>query len=192
MLQARARAGLPAKGLVPPVAAWQKRGMSAPIVLSLDSPSPEHSAAIARNLAPALRAGDAVLLSGPVGAGKSHFARALIQARLAVLGRMEDVPSPSFTLVQSYDLGDVELWHADLYRLHDPHDCLELGLEEAFESAICLIEWPDRLGRFAPADALHLELQPGAAGDDSRKLVFRATAPRWEDMLERLRAQVAQ
>ncbi|MCC5991625.1 MAG: tRNA (adenosine(37)-N6)-threonylcarbamoyltransferase complex ATPase subunit type 1 TsaE [Rhodobacteraceae bacterium] len=165
--------------------------MCVPVALSLDSPSPEHSAAIARNLASSLRAGDVVLLSGPVGAGKSHFARALIQARLAALGRMEDVPSPSFTLVQSYDLGDVELWHADLYRLHDPHDCLELGLEEAFEAAICLIEWPDRLGRFTPADALHLQLQPGAAGDDSRKLDFRATAPRWQAVLDSLRGQAA-
>jgi len=111
-------------------------------------------------LAPRLRAGDAVMLRGPLGAGKSHFARALIRARL---GRMEDVPSPSFTLVQVYDAGDTEIWHADLYRLSHPDDVLELGLVEAFATAICLVEWPDRLGPMIPADALHLTLS--AQGD---------------------------
>ena len=76
---------------------------------------------------------------------KSHFARALIQSRLAAIGRFEDVPSPTFTLVQCYDLGSVDLWHADLYRLTSPSECDELGLVDAFESAICLVEWPDRL-----------------------------------------------
>lgn len=106
-------------------------------------------------LAPRLRAGDAVLLHGPVGAGKSHFARAFIRARL---GRMEEVPSPSFTLVQVYDDGDTEIWHADLYRLSRPDDVLELGLIDAFDTAICLVEWPDRLGPLIPPDALHLSL----------------------------------
>jgi tRNA threonylcarbamoyladenosine biosynthesis protein TsaE len=111
-------------------------------------------------LAPRLRAGDAVMLRGPLGAGKSHFARALIRARL---GRMEDVPSPSFTLVQVYDTRDPEIWHADLYRLSHPDDVLELGLVDAFAIAICLVEWPDRLGPMIPADALHLTLS--AQGD---------------------------
>jgi tRNA threonylcarbamoyladenosine biosynthesis protein TsaE len=111
-------------------------------------------------LAPRLRAGDAVMLRGPLGAGKSHFARALIRARL---GRMEDVPSPSFTLMQVYDAGDTEIWHADLYRLSHPDDVLELGLVDAFATAICLVEWPDRLGPMVPADALHLTLS--AQGD---------------------------
>lgn len=111
-------------------------------------------------LAPLLRGGDAVMLHGPLGAGKSHFARALIRARL---GRMEDVPSPSFTLVQVYDAEDTEIWHADLYRLSHPDDVLELGLVDAFATAICLVEWPDRLGPMIPADALHLRLS--AQGD---------------------------
>ena len=99
-----------------------------------------------------LRAGDCLLLEGQIGAGKSHFARAFIQARL---GRAEDVPSPTFTLVQSYQ-ADLEIWHADLYRLSHPDEVLELGLEEAFDSAICLIEWPDRLGSLLPKGALRL------------------------------------
>lgn len=118
------------------------------------------TAALGEHLAGLLGAGDTVLLEGPIGAGKSHLARALIRARL---GRMEDVPSPSFTLVQTYDADGVEIWHADLYRLSHPDEVLELGLEDAFATAICLVEWPDRLGSHIPPDALHLRLS--AQGD---------------------------
>ena len=148
-------------------------------------PSPDVTARLAAQLGARLRAGDVVLLSGPVGAGKSHFARALIQSRLAALGRYEDVPSPTFTLVQSYDLGDTEIWHADLYRLTDPHEIIELGLEQAFDTAICLVEWPDRLDTSSPAQALHLSLQPGD-GPDDRMLVFSGPAPCWAEMLAAL------
>jgi tRNA threonylcarbamoyladenosine biosynthesis protein TsaE len=107
-----------------------------------------------------LQAGDCLLLEGQIGAGKSHFARAFIQARL---GRAEDVPSPTFTLVQSYQ-ADVEIWHADLYRLSHPDEVLELGLDEAFDSAICLIEWPDRLGSLLPKGAMRLRFTPEGEG----------------------------
>ncbi len=142
------------------------------------SPSPEATADIAAQLGASLVAGDVVLISGPVGAGKSHFARALIQTRLASLGRFEDVPSPTFTLVQTYDLKEVELWHADLYRLSHPDDILELGLDQAFEDAICLIEWPERLGPLIPEGALHLSLTP-ADDPEARDLVFASKAARW-------------
>ncbi|TXI01245.1 MAG: tRNA (adenosine(37)-N6)-threonylcarbamoyltransferase complex ATPase subunit type 1 TsaE [Pseudorhodobacter sp.] len=120
--------------------------------LSLYLADADATAALGQWFAPRLRAGDTLLLEGAIGAGKSHFARALIQTRL---GRAEDVPSPTFTLVQTYQ-ADVELWHADLYRLTHPDEVLELGLEAAFDSAICLIEWPDRLGRHTPTRALRL------------------------------------
>ncbi len=109
---------------------------------------------LARVLAPRLRAGDTVLLEGPIGAGKSHFCRGIIRSRL---GRDEDVPSPTFTLVQTYE-DDPDIWHADLYRLTHPDEARELGLEEAFETAICLVEWPDRLGRYAPPGAIRIRL----------------------------------
>lgn len=108
--------------------------------------------ALAGQIAPRLRAGDTLLLDGSIGAGKTTFARALIRARLG--HPEEDVPSPTFTLVQTYQADDVEIWHCDLYRLLDSQDVLELGLEDAFATAICLIEWPDRLGSDRPADAL--------------------------------------
>lgn len=115
---------------------------------------------LGRCLADVLKAGDTVLLEGSIGAGKTQFCRALIRARL---GRMEDVPSPTFTLVQTYE-ADVEIWHADLYRLTHPDEALELGLEEAFDQAICLVEWPDRLGSHQPAGATGITLAPDGAG----------------------------
>jgi tRNA threonylcarbamoyladenosine biosynthesis protein TsaE len=106
----------------------------------------------------ALRPGDVLLLEGPLGAGKSALARAAILARLAEEGRVEETPSPTYTLVQTYPSPRGDIWHADLYRLSGPGEALELGLTEAFGDAICLIEWPDRLGAFAPARAMRLRL----------------------------------
>jgi tRNA threonylcarbamoyladenosine biosynthesis protein TsaE len=115
--------------------------------------SEEQTAMLARRIAAVLGPGDTLLLAGEIGAGKSAFARALIQARL---GRAEDVPSPTFTLVQTYEHPDADIWHCDLYRLSQPDEVLELGLDTAFETAICLVEWPDRLGPLAPPTALCL------------------------------------
>lgn len=161
--------------------------MTSPAPLRLDRTlhlaDADATAAFAAGLAPALQAGDCILLSGPIGAGKTHFCRSLIQARLAALGRFEDVPSPTFTLVQVYDAGDVELWHTDLYRLTGADDLLELGLEEAFDEAICLVEWPDRLGASAPANALSLMLSPDDEGE-GRTAHLAATSGRWADLLK--------
>lgn len=114
------------------------------------------TAALARMLAATTRPGQTILLDGPVGAGKTHFARAFIRARQG--DAAEDVPSPTFTLVQTYDDPQgTEIWHADLYRLTDPSELAELGLDEALTDAICLIEWPDRLERL-PDGALMLSI----------------------------------
>lgn len=118
-------------------------------------PDAAATAALGAKIAPLLVAGDTILLSGDIGAGKSCFARGLIRA---LIGADEDVPSPTFTLVQIYDAGPVPIWHCDLYRLDGPEGVTELGLDAAFDIAICLIEWPDRLGDLAPPDALHLHL----------------------------------
>jgi len=135
----------------------------------------------ARRLAPHLRAGDVLLLEGPIGAGKTHFARALIQCLLA---EPEDVPSPTFTLVQTYDGADFEIWHADLYRLTHPDEALELGLTEAFETALCLVEWPERLGADRPKTALTLLF--GVEPDDTRRLAFHSADDTWRARLKGL------
>lgn len=139
----------------------------------------EETSAFARALAPSLGAGDVILLHGDLGSGKTHFARALIQERLARAGLTEDVPSPTFTLVQVYDDGETELWHCDLYRLGGPEDVIELGLDEAFSTSVCLVEWPDRLQDLTPEGALDLTLRmTDEAG--RRKAVFESADPAWE------------
>jgi tRNA threonylcarbamoyladenosine biosynthesis protein TsaE len=136
--------------------------------------SPEQTTDLAETLAPRLLEGDVLLLSGPVGAGKSHFARSLIRWRMRRADALEDVPSPTFTLVQSYPLPDGEIWHADLYRLSDPDEVEELGLSVAFEEVICLVEWPDRLPN-PPDGALLLDFTTGD-GPDTRNL--KITGPK--------------
>nr|WP_232236978.1 tRNA (adenosine(37)-N6)-threonylcarbamoyltransferase complex ATPase subunit type 1 TsaE [Thiosulfatihalobacter marinus] len=140
--------------------------------------SPEETTALARQIAAILAPGDVVLLEGDIGAGKTHFARSLIQSLLQV---PEDVPSPTFTLVQTYETPIGEIWHADLYRLTSPDEIVELGLVDAFDQAICLIEWPDRLADLAPASALHLSFELGA-GTGQRRLAMTGT-PLWADRL---------
>jgi tRNA threonylcarbamoyladenosine biosynthesis protein TsaE len=131
-------------------------------------PDPAATAAIGIALASVLRPGDVVALWGDLGAGKSTFARALIQA----LSTTDEVPSPTFTLVQTYegqiDTGDgeplpVEIWHFDLYRLSSPEQAYDLAIEEAFQAGISLIEWPDRLDYLLPRQRLDLYLD--MAGD---------------------------
>ncbi|MEM9429357.1 MAG: tRNA (adenosine(37)-N6)-threonylcarbamoyltransferase complex ATPase subunit type 1 TsaE [Pseudomonadota bacterium] len=136
----------------------------------------EATEALGRRLAPHLVPGDTLLLSGPVGAGKSTLARAIIASRLAAVGATDDIPSPSFTLVQTYCAGDTALWHADLYRLGRPDDVTELGLEEAFEDAVTLIEWPDRLGPLRPKRALEIAL---SATPHGRRAQISALGGRW-------------
>jgi tRNA threonylcarbamoyladenosine biosynthesis protein TsaE len=146
-------------------------------IITIDLPDAAATDRLGAWFAEHLQAGDCLLLSGPIGAGKSHLSRALIRARL---GRFEDVPSPTFTLVQTY-LADVEIWHADLYRLSHPDEVLELGLDEAFSNAICLIEWPDRLGKLAPKGAISIDL---SAHDEGR--VARVYCDRPSPLLRRL------
>lgn len=104
---------------------------------SYDLPDEAATAALAQLLAPLLRQGDVLALQGDLGAGKTTFARALINA---LEGPVEEVPSPTFTLVQTYQRGELEIWHFDLYRLEDPEEAWELGIEEAFSEGVSLIE----------------------------------------------------
>lgn len=152
-----------------------------PMTLTLHSP--EATAALAVRLGSLLRPGDCLLLEGPIGAGKTHFARHLIQS---LLDAPEDVPSPTFTLVQTYDTSAGELWHADLYRLSAPEEIEELGLTEAMDSAVCVIEWPDRLGPLTPPGALRLIFATTEEAADTRRLTLTWTASRWADRLAQL------
>ncbi|WP_291845499.1 tRNA (adenosine(37)-N6)-threonylcarbamoyltransferase complex ATPase subunit type 1 TsaE [Maricaulis sp.] len=119
--------------------------------------------ALALRLAGVLRAGDTVFLTGDLGAGKTTLARTVIKALCGV----EDAPSPTYTLIQTYDTGGGELWHADLYRIEDPAELDELGFDDAFGDVIMLVEWPDRLFGLVPDDRLelHLEMVEDSVGE---------------------------
>lgn len=144
--------------------------------------SPQDTAALGARIAPLLRAGDTLLLDGDIGSGKTHFARAIIQARLEKADRSEPVPSPTYTLVQAYCDGTLDIWHADLFRLSSPEEVADLGLEDAFREAICLVEWPDRLAGLHPDDAMLIRFETGSE-PGVRMLTFHATAPRWAQIL---------
>lgn len=117
-------------------------------------------APLATRLAELLRAGDVVALQGALGAGKTALARALIRQLLQ--NPQEEVPSPTFTLVQMYDAPDFTLWHFDLYRLaEEERDILELGWEEARRGGVALVEWPERLGGLLPPDRLEINIDFG-------------------------------
>ncbi len=128
-------------------------------------PDEAATAAFGRRLAAALIPGDVVFLVGGLGAGKTALARAVVRA---LTGEADEVPSPTYTLVQTYDAGAFEIWHCDLYRLSSPSEAVELGLEDAFAEAVVLVEWPDRLGDRAPADRLEIQLEPAGGGRVAR------------------------
>ncbi len=122
------------------------------------------TAALGARLSGLARPGDVLALWGDLGAGKTSLARGFLEA----LGVVEEVPSPTFTLVQTYDVEPATVWHFDLYRLKRPDDVFELGLEEALAGGISLIEWPDRLGPFMPADRLDVTLAVAGTGRGAR------------------------
>jgi tRNA threonylcarbamoyladenosine biosynthesis protein TsaE len=134
-------------------------------------------------IARALKPGETVCLSGPLGAGKSTLARALIRE---LTTPDEDVPSPTFTLVQFYDGADLKIAHFDLYRLTAPEEAYEIGLDEALEDGAAVIEWPERLGGrlegVLPADRLDVEISLDGAGRRARLTPHGA----WEGRMEGL------
>lgn len=126
---------------------------------SLQLPDDDATARLGAAVAAALRGREAVCLTGPLGAGKSTLARALVRA---LTTPDEDVPSPTFTLVQFYDAA-FPLAHFDLYRLTDPDEAYEIGLDEALEDGAAIIEWPQRLEGRLPPDRLDIDI--GIEGD---------------------------
>ncbi len=149
----------------------------------LELPDLEASRALARRLAPLLRRGDLVALEGELGVGKTAFARAVIRH---LAGAEIEVPSPSFTLVQRYELPGILVTHADLYRIGEAEELLELDLEEALEEGAVLVEWPERAGGSLPADRLRLRFSfRPAAGEEARDVLVEA-GPSWRRRLSAL------
>jgi len=142
----------------------------------LNDPAATH--ALGRKLATCVQAGDVIALAGPLGAGKTSLARGV----LAGLGLAGEAPSPSFAIVQPYDPPEVRLpvLHIDLYRIGDPRELDELGLDDARDDSLLLIEWPERMGTGLWHDVLALTLMPEPSG--ARRLTARvpdAWKARW-------------
>lgn len=139
------------------------------------------TAALGARLATVLRAGDVVTLAGGLGAGKTSLARGV----LAALGLAEEAPSPTFAIVQPYDPPETRLpvLHVDLYRIDDPSDLDELGLDEARWTSLLLVEWAEHAGPDAWPDALHLTL---SVADDGGRVLTAEMPPGWEDRWSRI------
>lgn len=140
-----------------------KRRPVSPVVVTLSSP--EAAERLGAAIATLLRPGDAVLLCGPLGAGKTTLSRGLIRA---LTSPQQEVPSPTFTLAQGYDGPEFGVTHFDLYRLNSPDEAEEVGLWESLEGGAALIEWPERLGDVLPPDRLAVELAFAGEGRTAR------------------------
>lgn len=138
--------------------------------------SEEDTAILAAKLANITHSGDVWALTGTLGAGKSVFARAFIQA----LANDTEVPSPTFTLVQSYMAQKFEIFHYDLYRLENPAEIFELGVEQSFYAGVNLVEWPEKMGSFAPRDMWQITIE---VKDDARQITVFAPTEEKENRL---------
>jgi len=141
---------------------------------AIDLPDEKATAALATQLAARARQGDVIGLSGPLGSGKTTFARHFIGARIGA----GEVPSPTFTLVETYQPpSGPAIWHFDLYRIETPEDTYELGIEDAFADGIALIEWPEHLGALMPPEHLDIALAPGKS--ETARIATLVPSPSW-------------
>lgn len=162
--------------------------MSKSLLLEIACPGQANVEALAARLAAVVTAGDLIALTGDLGAGKTTFARAFIRA---VLGdRHAEVPSPTFTLVQTYETDDFDIYHTDLYRLHDPDEVYDLGLDDDRAASVLLVEWPDRMPEEWWQGALEISLRriegDTAGEDEARSVQLVAEPDGWTDKLKGL------
>ena len=135
---------------------------------------------LGRKLAHMAKTRDTFALYGTLGMGKSVLSRAFIQELTAA----KEVPSPTFTLVQSYDAPDFTIYHFDLYRLKNADEIFEIGVEEALYSGVSLIEWPERMQPYLPRDIFQINIEPDGEG---RKLTITTTSLEKQQRLEQLK-----
>jgi len=148
----------------------------------VELPDEAATAAFAARVSALAATRDIIALKGDLGAGKTTFARGFIRAR----GCTEEVPSPTFTLVQVYELGAAAIWHFDLYRIKSPEEAWELGIEDAFSEGISLIEWPERLGPLLPPHRLEIELLFGGRPEARRAVLDPGEG--WQARLQKILA----
>jgi tRNA threonylcarbamoyladenosine biosynthesis protein TsaE len=148
--------------------------------LIIDLADEAATVALGARLAAAARPRDVLLLQGDLGMGKTALARGFVRGAAP---ETDEVPSPTFTLVQTYPTEAGTIWHFDLYRLKHPDEIWELGFEDALIDGILLIEWPDRLGSLGPRDRLELTLAPGPTPDARRATLVAVGKTTWLDRI---------
>ncbi len=148
-------------------------------VWELILPTETDTIAIGRKLAKLARCGDVFALYGTLGMGKSVLARAFVQE----LCGATEVPSPTFTLLQTYETPEFDIYHFDLYRIKSADEIFEIGVEDALYSGVCLIEWPDKMAPYLPRDIFKLEIVPCGGG---RKLIISANSAEKQARLNNL------
>jgi tRNA threonylcarbamoyladenosine biosynthesis protein TsaE len=153
--------------------------------VELAAPTAEDTRAIGGALAPLLRPGDAVLLTGELGAGKTTF----VQGVARTVGYEGPVASPTFTLVREYRAPRLKVVHADVYRLDRVQDVMDLGLHELAEDAVLLVEWGEAVEALFPSDRLVVELVMAGDGEE-RAIAIRGSGPTWAPRWERLEQAV--
>jgi tRNA threonylcarbamoyl adenosine modification protein YjeE len=151
--------------------------------MDVELPDPAATAALGARIAEGLERGDTVALEGDLGAGKTTLARAVLRA----LGVEGEVPSPTFTLVQLYETPRLTVRHYDLYRIENPDELGELGLDEALAEGAALVEWPEHAGGNLAGDRLHVRLR--TTGETSRHAALRGPA-RWSNPFRDLAGHV--
>ena len=143
------------------------------------------TAAFGAKIATIVQKSDVICLIGDLGAGKTCFARGFVRAAGGAGPDME-IPSPTFTLVQTYDAPAFSIWHFDFYRIESPEEVYELGVEEAFDTGVSLVEWPEKASEVLPANRLEISLVPDG---DGRKVRLTGS-PEWASRIEKLRLSV--
>ena len=140
--------------------------------------------AISKAFAELVKPGDTLLLSGEIGSGKTFFSRILIKQMMQNQGVvLEDIPSPTFNIVQIYDTIWPSVWHLDLYRLSTSAEVIDLDLESALENSVCLIEWPKKLGIYTPKRNLLIAFEETEEVCDARNITFEFNGPDWEHII---------
>lgn len=151
--------------------------------LTLRTGGPDQTHGLGKVIAQVIQAGDTVCISGELGAGKSELCRAIIRQ---MMGDPEfEVPSPSYTLVNVYDHPDAQIWHADLYRVGDESELEEIGLHDAAEDSVVLVEWPDR---WVQPPGRRLDVTLTSVANETREFVFQPVGPGWDAILNELKA----
>ncbi len=145
------------------------------------SNSAEETLALGRKIAPLLKKGDVLVMTGDLGAGKTLFTTGILD----FYEKKDEVSSPTFTIVNEYDLKeDLKLFHFDVYRLESPEEFLAIGGDEFFEKGICLIEWGEKIEEYLPKDVLRINIKKDTEEDGKRIFSFSTTSNRYDELFK--------